>query len=118
ASTEEAFALKDLMERLGSPHIDCRQDGAKLDPALGRASYLFNATIAGIEEADALIIIGSNPRKEAPVLNARIRKRWLTGGLKIALIGEQADLTYDYEYLGAGPDSLAKLAKDTPGKAE
>jgi NADH-quinone oxidoreductase subunit G len=110
ATTEEAYALKELMQRLGSPHIDCRQDGAALDPALGRASYLFNATIAGIDEADALVLVGSNPRKEAPVINARIRKRWLTGGLKVALIGEKADLTYDYAYLGAGPESLGAAA--------
>ncbi len=96
--------------------IDCRQDGAKLDPALGRASYLFNATIAGIDQADGLMIIGSNPRKEAPILNARIRKRWRTGGLKIGLIGEQADLTYDYAYLGAGPETLATYADHAPAK--
>jgi NADH-quinone oxidoreductase subunit G len=110
ATTEEAFALKELMQRLGSPHIDCRQDGAAVDPALGRASYLFNATIAGIDEADALVLVGSNPRKEAPVINARIRKRWLTGGMKIALIGERAEITYDYTYLGAGPESLGAAA--------
>ena len=77
-----------------SANIDCRQDGAALDPAWGRASYLFNATIAGIEQADALLIIGANPRREAPVLNARIRKRWRTGNLPIGVIGEKADLTY------------------------
>ena len=60
-------------------NIDARQDGAALDPAWGRASYLFNATIAGIERADALLIVGSNPRREAAVLNARIRKRWRAG---------------------------------------
>ena len=103
------FALKLLMQALGSPNIDCRQDGAALDPSLGRGSYIFNATVAGIESADAVLIVGSNPRKEAPVLNARIRKRWRLGGLPIAVIGEKADLTYAYEYLGAGPDSLARL---------
>jgi NADH-quinone oxidoreductase subunit G len=118
ASTEEVFAIKDLMTRLGSANIDCRQDGAALDPMLGRASYLFNATIAGIDEADGLMIIGSNPRREAPVINARIRKRWLTGGLKIGLIGEKADLTYDFTYVGAGPESLAKLAEHAPSKLE
>ncbi|MDQ0345735.1 NADH-quinone oxidoreductase subunit NuoG [Ancylobacter vacuolatus] len=109
ASVEEAFALKALLSALGSANIDCRQDGAKLDPALGRASYLFNATIAGIEQADALLIIGSNPRLEASVLNARIRKRWLQGGFPIGLIGEAVDLTYPYDYLGAGSDTLADL---------
>ena len=86
----------------------CRQDGAALDPAWGRASYLFNATIAGIEHADALLIVGSNPRREAAVLNARIRKRWRAGDFPVGLIGEQADLTYPYDYLGAGPETLAE----------
>jgi len=116
ASVEEVYALKDLMTRLGSPNIDCRQDGAALDPALGRASYLFNATIAGIDEADGLMIIGANPRKEAPILNARIRKRWRTGELKIGVIGEKADLTYDYSYLGAGPETLATFVKHERAK--
>ncbi len=117
-STEEAFAIKDLMTRLGSANIDCRQDGAALDPSLWRASYLFNATIAGIDEADGLMIIGANPRKEAPVLNARIRKRWRTGELKIGLIGEQADLSYDYTYLGAGPETLSTFADHKEAKLQ
>ena len=109
ASVEEIYALKLLMQALGSQNIDCRQDGSALDPTLGRASYLFNATVAGIETADAALIIGSNPRKEAPVLNARIRKRWRMGGFPIGVIGENADLTYAYAHLGAGPDSLSRL---------
>ena len=112
------FALKELMGRLGATSIDCRQDGAALDPALGRASYLFNATIAGIEQADGLMIIGANPRREAPVLNARIRKRWRAANLKIGVIGEKADLTYDYAYLGAGPETLAEFANHAPAKLE
>jgi NADH-quinone oxidoreductase subunit G len=112
AAAEEMFACKELMGRLGVTNIDCRQDGAALDPALGRAGYLFNATIAGIEQADALMIVGANPRKEAPVLNARIRKRWRAGKFPIALIGERADLTYDYNYLGAGAETLAALKGD------
>jgi NADH-quinone oxidoreductase subunit G len=82
-----------------------------LDPAQGRAGYLFNPTIAGIERADALLIVGSNPRREAAVLNARIRKRWRAGKFPIALIGEKVDLTYAYEHLGAGPDTLAEVAE-------
>src|SRR5262249_49109324 len=107
------FALKDLMTRLGVLNLDCRPDGAALDPKSGRASYLFNATIAGIEKADAVLIVGSNPRREAAVLNARIRKRWRAGGLPIGRIGERADLTYTYEYLGAGPQTLAEVAAGT-----
>ncbi|WP_075288698.1 NADH-quinone oxidoreductase subunit NuoG [Pararhizobium arenae] len=109
ASVEEMFALKSLISSLGSTNIDCRQDGAALDPSLGRASYIFNATIQGIEQADALLIIGANPRFEASVLNARIRKRFRMGGFPIGVIGEQAELRYDYDYLGAGTDTLADL---------
>ena len=109
ACAESMVALKDLMAALGSPHLDCRQDGAKLD-ASTRVAYIFNSTIGGIDQADALLLIGTNPRWEAPVLNARIRKRWLAGGLKIAAVGPQLDLTYRYEYLGAGPQTLAELA--------
>ncbi len=110
ASVEEMFALKALLGALGSANADCRQDGTKLDPAHGRASYIFNTTVAGIEDADAVLMIGSNPRWEAPVLNARIRKRWRKGGLPVALIGENVDLTYTYDYLGAGADTLNELA--------
>jgi NADH-quinone oxidoreductase subunit G len=109
AGAEEMFALKDLFTRLGSKNIECRQDGAKLDPGLGRASYLFNSTIEGIEQADAIVLVGTNPRLEAAVLNARIRKRWRQGALTVAMIGERADLAYPYEYLGAGPQTLKDL---------
>ena len=76
---ESMKAAMDLFTALGSPNIDCRQDGSALHPKYGRESYLFNSTIAGIEDADAIMLIGANPRKEAAVLNARIRKRWLAG---------------------------------------
>ena len=100
------LALKDLMVRLRSANLDCRQDGARLD-AGRRDFYLFNSTIAGIEEADALLIIGSNPRHEAPVLNARIRKRKLAGPFPIGAIGGKTDLTYAVEWLGDGPATIA-----------
>ena len=118
AAVEEMFALKELMGRLGVTNIDCRQDGAALDPSLGRASYLFNATIAGIDQADGIMIIGANPRKEAPVLNARIRKRWRATNLKIGVIGEKTDLTYDYAYLGAGAETLAIFMNHDKAKLE
>jgi NADH-quinone oxidoreductase subunit G len=108
-SVEEMFALKDLLGKYKSVNF-ATQDSTALNPAFGRSSYIFNPSIAGIEQADALLIIGANPRKEAALLNARIRKRWRTGGLKVALIGERADLTYSYDYLGAGPDTLNELA--------
>ncbi|MGZ5988837.1 MAG: NADH-quinone oxidoreductase subunit NuoG [Rhizomicrobium sp.] len=110
ATVEEMFALKELLGGLRVKNLDCREDGTRLDPAWGRASYIFNSTIAGIEKSDALLIVGSNPRKEAAVLNARIRKRWRAGKYPVAVIGDRAALTYDYDYLGAGPETLADLA--------
>jgi NADH-quinone oxidoreductase subunit G len=110
AGAEEMLALKDLLTRFGAASFDCRQAGDKLDPKLGRASYVFNSSIEGIEQADAILIVGSNPRLEAPVLNARIRKRWRAAATRIALICAKVDLAYPYEYLGAGPDTLEQVA--------
>ncbi|MBE1206819.1 NADH-quinone oxidoreductase subunit NuoG [Aminobacter carboxidus] len=115
ATVEEMYALKQLIASLGSNNIDCRQDGAALDPSLGRASYIFNPTIEGIEQADAILIIGANPRFEASVLNARIRKHWRAANVPVAVIGEIGDTRYDYEQLGSGPDTLKDLA-DGNGK--
>ncbi len=109
AAVEEMFALKELLAQYGSVNL-ATQRTAAFDPKAGRASYLFNPTILGIEQADALLIVGSNPRREAAVLNARIRKRWRTGQMKVGVIGEQADLTYKYEHLGAGVETLSDLA--------
>ena len=111
AAVEEVFALKQLMTALGVANLDCRQAGPGLDPALGRAAYTFNPTIPGIERADAILLVGTNPRLEAPLLNVRIRKRWRMAPLAVGLIGEPADLTYPHVQIGAGPDSLAALAR-------
>jgi NADH-quinone oxidoreductase subunit G len=108
---ESMLALRDLMRAVGSDNLDCREDGAKLD-ASRRDFYLFNTTIAGIDAADALLLIGSNPRREAPVLNARLRKRVVAGGFPVGLIGQHADLTYDYAHLGETPDLLATVLED------
>src|SRR6202035_2973777 len=86
AAVEEMFALKDLLSKYGSVNLAV-QGGDAFDPRAGRASYIFNPTIAGIDQADALLIVGSNPRHEAAVLNARIRKRWRTGQLKVGVVG-------------------------------
>lgn len=113
AGAEEIKALKDLMDSLNVVNLDCRQDGVKLGGM--RASYLFNTTIAGVEEADALLLIGADPRWEAPVLNARIRKSWLFGDLKIARLGAAAASTYPVEELGDSIEILAQLvAGDHP----
>jgi NADH-quinone oxidoreductase subunit G len=105
-SAEEMFLMKKLMEKIGSNKYDCRQDGSILGNQYGRSSYIFNPTIAGIENADAIVIIGSNPRMESPVLNARIRKRWLTVNLSVYVIGQEHDLTYNYTHIGDSPKSI------------
>ncbi|WP_374383906.1 NADH-quinone oxidoreductase subunit NuoG [Dongia sp.] len=114
---ESMFALKELMTALGSPNIDCRQDGSAADASV-RASYLFNSTIAGIDKADVILLIGTNPRWEAPVLNARIRKRHLKGGLKVASVGGVGELTYPVDMLGAGGETLSQLASGGHSFAE
>jgi NADH-quinone oxidoreductase subunit G len=114
SAAEEMKAALDLFTALGVPNIDCRQDGSALHPKYGRESYLFNSTIAGIEDADAIMLIGTNPRTEAPLVNARIRKRWIKDGVLLGVIGEAADLSYTYTYLGAGADSLQRFADHGP----
>ncbi|MDC1001314.1 NADH-quinone oxidoreductase subunit NuoG [Alphaproteobacteria bacterium] len=107
ADAESLYALKSLMTRLGSPNLDCRQDGAKIGG--NRAGYLFNSTIAGIDDADVLLIIGSNPRIEAAVLNARIRRNWLSSRMPVAVVGPKVNLTYDADFLGQDPAILDAL---------
>ncbi len=110
AGVEEMFALKQLIASLGSGHTDCRPAMSAIDPGLDRAAYIFNPGIAGIEQADAVLIVGANPRREASLINARIRKSWRANGMAIGLIGDHADLTYDYEYLGDDFAALQSIA--------
>lgn len=112
SDTESQFLLKRLMRALGSPHTDCRQDGMKLR-AHRRSRYLFNTGIKGIEQADLCWLIGANPRLQAPLINARLRKRFLAGAFTVANLGELLDLTYPYEYLG---DRLEVLEEIVEGK--
>ncbi len=109
AAAEEVKALKDLMTSLGVTSLDCRQDGARLKGA-PRQSYLFNTTIAGVESADLLLLIGTNLRWEAPVLNARVRKSWLFGNLRVANVGTPYALTYPVDQLGASAAVLEAIA--------
>ena len=114
---ESMKALKDLMESLGVKHLDCRQDGSLIGATNGkkwaRAEYLFNSTIAGLEDADAILLVGTNPRHEAPLINTRIRKTWIEGNLEIGMIGEAADLTYSYEHVGNSAADVAGFAVST-----
>jgi NADH-quinone oxidoreductase subunit G len=107
---EAIIALRDLMAALGSTHLECRTDGAAVDTSRPDF-YRFNTSIAGIEEADALLIIGSNPRQEAPVINARIRKRVVAGKFPVGVVGPRGlDLTYGHDWLGEGGATLRALA--------
>jgi NADH-quinone oxidoreductase subunit G len=108
ADGESLFALKMLMKVLDSPHFDGRQDGAVYDLST-RAAYIMNTTIAGIEQADAILLIGTNPRFEATLVNARIRKRWRRGGLSVGLVGVPADLSYSHVHLGTSPTILRDI---------
>ena len=109
ACVESMFALKELLISIGSPNFDCRQDGAKLLPG-ARAGYVFNSGITGLDSTDAILLIGSNPRVEAPVLNSRIRRSWFNRGVPVALIGEPSDLTYEYDHLGSSLNTLYSIA--------
>ncbi|WP_291729941.1 NADH-quinone oxidoreductase subunit NuoG [Leisingera sp. F5] len=108
APVEAAFALKQLVESLGGK-VECRTDNARL-PIGNRAGYAGTAAIEDIDSAEYILLVGTNPRDEAPVLNARIRKAWLNGA-KIGNIGQPADLTYEVFQMGAGRDALAGLEK-------
>jgi NADH-quinone oxidoreductase subunit G len=108
ADVESMFALRRLMETVGSPHLDCRQDGAAIDPT-SRSGYLFNTAIAGIAQADACLIVGADLRWESALINARVRKRHLRGGFAVGVIGPERDLTYPAERIGDGPASLQQL---------
>lgn len=121
ADTESLVALKDLVNRLGSDNLTLDQVNGNVSPPHGvdvRSNYLFNATIAGVESADVILLVGTNPRHEAAVLNSRIRKSWLHTGLEVGLIGEPADTTYGYDYLGADTKALADFVSGKGAFAE
>jgi len=99
---ESMVALKDLMAGLGSPNIDCRQEGARLEASV-RGSYIFNPGVKGIDQADVILLVGTNPRWESPVLNARIRKRYLSGRCTICSVGPASITPIRVERLGADP---------------
>jgi len=118
ADTESLVALKDLINKLGSDNTALDQASGSSSPVAGvdiRSNYLFNATIPGVERADAILLVGTNPRHEAAVLNSRIRKSWIHTGLEVGLVGERVDTTYGYDYLGQDAKALADFIS---GKGE
>ncbi len=107
---ESMLALKGVMQSQECKNIDCRQDGSKLGHG-PRSSYLFNSGISGIDEADAVLIIGSNVRWEAPIINARLRKRYLQAEtFSAASIGPNWDPNFACDMIGAGPDAINDIA--------
>jgi NADH-quinone oxidoreductase subunit G len=117
ADVESTLALKDLMTAAGCRNLECRVDGAMFDPSI-KAGYVFNSTIAGIDQADAILLVGVNPRHEAAVLNARIRRNWQDRRISISMIGAKADLTYPYYHAGTSPKDLAKMVAEYAGKVQ
>ena len=115
APVEAAFALKQLITSLGG-EVECRTDGAKL-PAGNRSGYVGTASIEDIDSADMIQLIGCNPRVDASVLNARIRKAWINGAM-VGLAGEAVDLTYDYAHVGTGRAALESLSSRAIGDAK
>lgn len=114
ADAESLVALKDLVNRLGSENVYV-EEAFPADAAGSvdlRNSYLLNSGIVAMEEADLIILLGTNTRYEAPLLNTRIRKGYLQNGSRIALLGERVDLTYDYDYLGDSVKDLENLVND------
>ncbi|KAI8320113.1 NADH-quinone oxidoreductase [Martensiomyces pterosporus] len=114
ADAESMVALKDLLNAAGSENLSVDTLNNTKTPAFGvdvRSNYTFNTSIAGVEEADAVLLIGTNPRHEAPVLNARLRKPYLGATAEFAVIGKAVDLTYDYHHIGESPASIEDLAQ-------
>ena len=117
ADVESMLALKDVMTALGSPHLECRQDGAKID-ATDRASYLLNTGIQNLEKADVALFIGTDIRHEAPLVNTRLRKAYLKNGLKAFNVGSAFDLTFPVTQLGDNPEVLSSIAAGNHEAAE
>jgi NADH-quinone oxidoreductase subunit G len=105
---ESMYALKSLLGGLDATSLDCRQDGARIGGG-ARAGYLFNSTIEGIDRADRVLLIGTNPRHEAAIINARLRKRYLAGGFKAAAVGPEFDATFPVEWLDSLDQGAAFL---------
>lgn len=117
--TESLVAMKDLANKLGSDNLALDQPQGSQPVAHGidmRSNYLFNSKIYGVEEADAILLVGTNPRHEAAVLNARIRKQWLRSDLEVGLVGENFESTFDYEHLGTDAAAVKKALAGPWGK--
>jgi NADH-quinone oxidoreductase subunit G len=117
ADCEAITALKDLMSVMGVAHMDCRTDGANYDVS-SRGSYIMNSTITGIDEADAIVLVGTYPRHEAAMVNARIRRAWVERKVPVFVIGETRSYNYPVTHLGTGAKALEELMKRGLGGAK
>lgn len=117
--TESLVAMKDLANKLGSDNLALDQPQGSQPIAHGidvRSNYLFNSKIHGVEEADVILLVNTNPRHEAAGLNARIRKQWLRSDLEVGLVGEPFESTFEFEHFGADVASLKKTLAGPFGK--
>ena len=105
---ETSFLIKKLAKDLGIDNVECRQEGCKI-PFSDRSQYIFNSKINGLEETDCILIIGSNVREEAPIINSRIRKEIINRNITVASIGENYDMTYSYDHLGNDLNILEEI---------
>ncbi|KAI9298927.1 putative NADH dehydrogenase 78K chain precursor [Neoconidiobolus thromboides FSU 785] len=118
ADAESLVALKDLFNKLGSENLTLEGNNGDKKAVYEtdfRSNYIFNSSILGIEEADLVLLVGTNPRHEAPIINSKIRKSYINGQLDVALIGEEVKLTCDYSYLGSDASTISELIS---GKGE
>ena len=110
ADLEMIYSFKSFFEKcIGSTNIECREDRIYINPQ-ERMNYIFNSTINGIENSDLILLVGTNPRLEATILNARIRKAYVKNKIKIYSIGNPGDLTYPYEYIGSKTSIINEIA--------
>lgn len=116
---ESLVVMKDLANKLGSDNLTIDVPAGKGPVPHGidvRSNYLFNSLIWGVEDVDALLLVGTNPRHEAAGLNSRIRKQWLRSDLEVGVVGEQFDSTFEVEHLGADFAALKKALAGPFGK--
>jgi NADH dehydrogenase (ubiquinone) Fe-S protein 1 len=109
---ESITAFKDLLNRLNCDNLDVRSNAPHMNADL-RSSYLMNSMVTGIDDTDLLILVGTNPKIECPVLNARIRKAIMVNGLEVCVIGAANNLAYNYRHLGNSAETLRELADGT-----
>jgi len=106
-SIESIYSIKKLMDSIKSPNTECRQDGSKING--GREKWLFNSKLSGIDLSDGCLLIGTNPRIEAALINSRIVRKSKEKNYSVGLLGNKSELNYNYDYLGDDPSIIYDL---------